>query len=171
VFDLVLAFDGGATLPAETRGLLAGVIEQLDINKYTDILGMVIQVVSQELDLLQVNRVVMVYKERGSGLVECLEIGLHLLPTRPLGVEFVACAKKGCQPKVYEIHTHTTRGGVSMQCRYCGWMSMMLKTTETKEHIFPFNSTVPNVLAYLPYMHGIGGNICDSHEAEIVYHT
>lgn len=141
----MLAFGGGATLPAETRGLLTGVIERLGVNKYADIWGTVIQVVSQELDLLQVNSVVVVYKERGSGSVECREIGLHLLPMRPWGVEFAACGKEGCRPKAYEFHTRTTGGGVSTQCRRCGWVSRVVKNSDIKEYVFPFNSTVPNV--------------------------
>ncbi|KAF8425811.1 hypothetical protein L210DRAFT_934937 [Boletus edulis BED1] len=117
-FDLIVAFGGRATLPGEIRGLLTGIIDRLGVNKGTNIWDEVILAASQEIELLQVNSVVAVYKERGYEVVHCREIGLHSLPMRPWGIEFAACGTEGCRPRVYEFHTRTSGGGwVRTQCR------------------------------------------------------
>lgn len=146
VFDLVLGFGGRATIPAQIRDVMSAVIERFGVNKNADLLwDAIIQVVSHDLDLLRVNNVVAVYRERGSETIDCRAIGLHSPPMRPWGIEFAACNTDRCTPKPYEFHTRTNAHGVSMQCRRCGWSSAVVKMSDIQEYVFPFNSTLPDV--------------------------
>ncbi|KAF8547654.1 hypothetical protein OG21DRAFT_1527013 [Imleria badia] len=127
--DLVLGFGGHVTILAQVRNALSAVIKCLGINKHiSQLWDAIVEVVSQELDLLQVNSVIATYRERGSQTVECQEIGLQSPLMRPWDIEFAACGKDRCTPKWYEFHTRTTAQGVKVKCRRCSWVSEVVRS-------------------------------------------
>ncbi|KAF8426445.1 hypothetical protein L210DRAFT_791616, partial [Boletus edulis BED1] len=96
-FDFVVGFAGASTLPSQIRNALSQIIERIAVDKTAGIWDTVVRVIGQDLLLLEVNTVILVYKERGSHEVVARKIGKHAPPMRPWGVEFNACATPGCK--------------------------------------------------------------------------
>jgi hypothetical protein len=120
------------------------VIEAIGVDKTGNIWDTVSRVVGRDLNLLTMNSVVVIYRERG-GEVKSRHIGLHCPPLRAWGVEFSACATEGCRPAPYDFIIRDNDTGVRITCRLCHWRSVSLKLSDVKGVLFRLSSTVPNV--------------------------
>ncbi|KAI9568139.1 hypothetical protein HD554DRAFT_2172537 [Boletus coccyginus] len=144
-FDFVIGFAGSSTLPTQVRNALSQVIERMGVDKTAGIWDTVMSVVGQDIHLLEVNSVVVVFKERGSSEVLARKIARHAPPMRPWGVEFRACATPQCDRTPFDFYVNNNNFDVRMRCRACGWVSAWVKERHWKEHVFRLDSTLPKV--------------------------
>lgn len=144
VFDFVLAFSGSSTLSSHVKNTVSQVIEGFGVDKTGNVWETISQVVGRDLSLLQMNSVVAIYRERNAG-VKCRHIGSHCPPLRAWGVEFTACATKGCRPSAYDFSIRENNSGVRVTCRLCGWRSAALKVGDLVGEIFRLSSALPDV--------------------------
>jgi hypothetical protein len=143
-FDFVLAFAGSSTLSSHVKNTVSQAIEGLGVDNAGDIWETVSQVVGRDLTLLQMNSVVIIYRERGGG-VKCRHVGSHCPPLRAWGVEFRACATQGCRPGPYDFIIRENDSGVHVVCRECQWRSAALKPSSFKGLLFRLSSALPDV--------------------------
>lgn len=116
------------------------------MDKTAGIWDAIIRVIGHDLLLLEVNSVVVVFKERGSKEVHARKIGKHSPPLRPWGVEFRACGKPGCSGrKSQDFFVQSKECDVRMTCRFCGWTSAWVKEKDWKGEVFKVDRTLPNV--------------------------
>lgn len=143
-FDFVLAFAGSSTLSNHIKNTVSQAIEGLGVDNAGNIWETMSQVVGRDLTLLQMNSVVVIYRERG-GEVKCRHIGSHCPPLRAWGVEFRACATQGCRPGPYDFIIRENASGVRVVCRECQWRSAALKLSDFKGLLFRLSSALPDV--------------------------
>lgn len=144
-FDFILGFGGSSTIPCQVSRLLGRVVESIGVDKTADIWDAILQVVSHDPNLLEVNSVVVIYKERESEAVHAREIALHAPPYRPWGVEFQACGTEGCNPTPSDFYVKSQGPAIRMTCRLCQWVSAWVKTKDAEHLLTCPNRTVPNV--------------------------
>lgn len=144
-FDFVLGFAGSSTIPSQIRNALSQVIERIGVDKTGSLWETIVRVIGHDLLLLQVNAVVVVYRERDTNEVEARKIGRHDPPLRPWGVEFHACGTPGCDRMSRDFVVRSDIFDVRMTCRYCRWTSAWVKQPHWKDHVFRLDSTLPNV--------------------------
>ncbi|KAF8124456.1 hypothetical protein EV363DRAFT_1178020, partial [Boletus edulis] len=145
VFDFVVGFAGSSTLPTQIRNAFSQLIERIGIDKTAGIWYTILRVIGHDLLLLEVNSVVVIFKERGQSEVMARKIGRHSLPMRPWGVEFRACAAPTCEPTAHDFFVQNDGYGVRMACRWCGWRSVWVKEKDWKAYVFRMDSSLPNV--------------------------
>ncbi|KAF8439434.1 hypothetical protein L210DRAFT_3504525 [Boletus edulis BED1] len=81
-------FAGASTLPSQIRNVLSQIIEHIVVDKTAGIWDTVVWVISQDLLLLKVNTVILVYKECRSHEAVARKIGKHAPSMCSWGVEF-----------------------------------------------------------------------------------
>ena len=124
-FGFVLAFTGSSMLLNHIKNTVSQAIEGLGMDNAGNIWEMMSQVVGHNLTLLQMNSVIIIYRERGSE-VKCRHIGSHCPPLRAWGVEFRACVTQGCRPGLYDFIIRENDSRVRVVCRRCQWRSAAL---------------------------------------------
>lgn len=141
----MLGFAGSSTIPAQIRNALSEVIERIGVDKTAGIWDTVARVIGQDLHLLEVNAVVIVYKERCSQEVVARKIARHSPPMRPWGFEFHACGSSHCEPRSQDFAMQNSDFDVRTSCRCCGWKSAWVKERHWKRCLFRLDRTLPNV--------------------------
>ena len=145
-FDFVLGFGGSSTILSQIKNMINQVIEAIGLDKTSNIWDSIARVAGQDLNLLQMNSVIVIYRERGATMeVKARHIGLHCPPLRAFGVEFRACATEGCRPSPYDFILRDNHSGIRMTCRLCKWRSASLKASDVQGLINRLSSTTPDV--------------------------
>ncbi|KAI9568141.1 hypothetical protein HD554DRAFT_2172539 [Boletus coccyginus] len=143
-FDFVLAFGGCSTISHYAKGTISQAIEGVGVDNTGGLWESLSRLAGRELKQLQMNTVVLIYRERGEG-VKCRQIGLHQPPMRAWGVEFSACGKEGCRPTPYDFDIRDSGGRVHFTCRLCHWRSAALRDSDLKGLVFRLSSSLPDV--------------------------
>ena len=125
--------------------MLRRIVEGIGIDKTADIWNTILRIVSHDPNLLEVNSVVIIYRERGTEIVQARQIALHAPPYRPWGVEFQGCGKEGCNPTTTNIRFRSQGSSIRMTCRLCGWESAWVKEKDIMTLLTRVDNTVPNV--------------------------
>ena len=95
-FDFILEFTGASILPIQIRNVMSQVIEHISIDKMARIWKTIICTISHDLLVLEVNTVVVIFKECGSHTIYPRKMGKHSPPMWPWGIEFSACGTLSC---------------------------------------------------------------------------
>lgn len=139
-----MAFGGSSTISTYVKSAISLAIEGIGVDKTANLWETLSRVVGRDVNLLHTNNVLIIYRERGSG-VQCRQIGLHAPPMRAWGVEFTACGNEQCRPCPYDFVIKDNDCGTRMVCRLCSWTSKALKPKDISGLLFRLSSTVPDV--------------------------
>ena len=133
-------------ISSQIKNMINQVIEAIGLDKTSNIWDSITRVVGRDLNLLQLNSVIVIYRERGAAMeVKARHVGLHCPPLRAFGIEFCACATEGCRPSPYDFVIRDNHSGVRMTCRLCKWQSATLKASNVQGLINRLSSTMPDV--------------------------
>ena len=144
-------FAGSSMLPTQIRGPLSQVIECIGVNKTAGIRDTVLWVVGHDLLLLEVNAVVIIFRERGSSEVLARKIARHAPPLQPWGVDFSVCGTLNCTQKPHHFFIKNNSHAVCVMCRFCGWRSEWVDDNHLADRgVFKVDRSLPNIFWH-PY--------------------
>lgn len=126
-------------------------IERIGVDKTAGIWDTVLRVVGHDLLLLEVNAVVVIFRERGSSEVLARKIARHAPPLRPWGVDFSVCGTPNCARKPHHFFVKNDGYAVRVTCRFCGWRSEWVDDNHLANRgVFKVDRSLPNVFWH-PY--------------------
>ena len=116
-------------------------------------LDTILQVVGHDLLLLEVNAVVIIFREWGSSEVLTRKIARHAPPLQPWGINFSVCRMLKCVWKPYHFSIRNDGYTIHTTCRFCGWRSEWVDDKCLAErNVFKVDKVLSNIFwhLYLP---------------------
>ncbi|KAF8134838.1 hypothetical protein EV363DRAFT_1159979, partial [Boletus edulis] len=113
-FDFILAFSGSLTIGHQIRKTFLKAIKHAAIDKTGDLWDVLSQDVCQDLHLLQMNSIVVLFKECYglNSMPTAREISLHYLPNRLWGISFSTYGKESCNLTSHDFDMQSSSSGV-----------------------------------------------------------